>query len=138
MQRLFLEPSNSTHRQYEALRAYFVDGLPSAFGYSAGSFRVLCYQLRQNPQRQFFLPPKKGPRRAPKKENLREKVVALRKQNLSIYDINEALYSEGKRLSPAAISIILQEEGFARLPRRADEERPPPRTLGLRRPMSQT
>jgi hypothetical protein len=130
MQRLFLEPSNSTHRQYEALRAYFVDGLPSAqaaarFGYSAGSFRVLCYQLRQNPQRQFFLPPKKGPRRAPKKENLREKVVALRKQNLSIYDINEALYSEGKRLSPAAISIILKEEGFARLPRRADEERPP-------------
>jgi len=28
----------------------------------------------------------------------REKVIALRKQNLSIYDINEALASEGKRL----------------------------------------
>ena len=129
MERVFIEPSNSTHRQYEALRAYFVDGLPSTevaarFGYSPGSFRVLCHQLRQNPHRQFFLPPQKGPRRAPKKENLREKVVALRKQNLSIYDINEALSSGGKRLSPAAISIILKEEGFARLPRRADEERP--------------
>ena len=129
MERVFLEPSNSTHRQYEALRAYFVDGLHSAetaarFGYSPGSFRVLCHQLRQNPHRQFFLPPQKGPRRGPKKESLREKVVALRKQNLSIYDINEALASEGKRLSPAAISIILKEEGFARLPRRADEERP--------------
>ena len=129
MGRVFLEPANSTHRQYEALRAYFVDRLPSVeaaarFGYSAGSFRVLCHQLRQNPQRQFFLPPQKGPRRAPKKENLREKVVALRKQNLSIYDINEALSGEGQRLSPAAISIILKEEGFARLPRRADEERP--------------
>ena len=129
MERVFIEPSNSTHRQYEALRAYFIDGLPSTevaarFGYSPGSFRVLCHQLRQNPHRQFFLPPQKGPRRAPKKENLREKVVALRKQNLSIYDINEALSSEGKRLSPAAISIILKEEGFARLPRRADEERP--------------
>lgn len=129
MERVFLEPANSTHRQYEALRSYFVDGLPSAetaarFGYSAGSFRVLCHQLRQNPQRRFFLPPQKGPRSAPKKENLREKVVALRKQNLSIYDINEAFSREGQRLSPAAISIILKEEGFVRLPRRADEERP--------------
>ncbi len=107
MERVFIEPSNSTHRQYEALRAYFIDGLPTAevasrFGYSLGSFRVLCHQLRQNPHRQFFLPPQKGPRRAPKKENLLEKVVALRKQNLSIYDINEAMSSGGKRLSPAA------------------------------------
>ncbi|KKM02470.1 hypothetical protein LCGC14_1784110 [marine sediment metagenome] len=129
MERIFLEPANSTHRQYEALRAYFVDGLPSAetaarFGYSPGSFRVLCHQLRQNPHRKFFMPPQKGPRIAPKKENLREKVVALRKQNLSIYDINEVLAGDGQRLSPAAISIILKEEGFARLPRRADEERP--------------
>ena len=36
---VFLEAANSTHRQYEALRAYFVEGLPSAevavrFGYS--------------------------------------------------------------------------------------------------------
>jgi hypothetical protein len=130
MQRVFLEPSNSTHRQYEALRAYFVERLPSKqaaarFGYSQGTFRVLCHQLRQDPHRQFFLPPQKGPRRAPKKENLREKVVALRKHNLSIYDISEALAAEKKRLSPAAISLILKEEGFARLPRRADEERPP-------------
>ena len=41
----FLEPSNSTHRQYEALRAFFVDGVPSAeaatrFGYTPGSFRI--------------------------------------------------------------------------------------------------
>ena len=117
MQRVFLEPSNSTHRQYEALRAYFVERLPSKqaaarFGYSQGTFRVLCHQLRQDPHRQFFLPPQKGPRRAPKKENLREKVVALRKHNLSIYDISEALAAEKKRLSPAAISLILKEEGF--------------------------
>ena len=46
--RRFLEPANSTHRQYEALRAFFVDGLPSAqaaarFGYTPGSFRVLVH-----------------------------------------------------------------------------------------------
>jgi len=28
--RFFLEPANATHRQYEALRADFVEALPSA------------------------------------------------------------------------------------------------------------
>jgi hypothetical protein len=52
-------------------------------------------------------------------------VVALRKQNLSIYDISTTLRDEGHSLSPAAVSLLLQAEGFARLPRRLDEERPP-------------
>lgn len=126
---VFLQPANSTHRQYEALRAYFVEGLPSAdaarrFGYSAGSFRVLCHQFRQDPHRAFFLPPSKGPAVAPKRDRLREHVVTLRKQNLSIYDISKALEHTDRRLSPAAVSLILKEEGFARLPRRPDEERP--------------
>jgi DNA-directed RNA polymerase specialized sigma24 family protein len=55
----FLEPGNTSHRQYEALRAYFVEGLSSAqaatrFGYTSGSFRSLVHQFRQNPQRSFF------------------------------------------------------------------------------------
>ena len=59
--RRFLEPSNSTHRQYEALRAFFVEGVPSAeaaarFGYTPGSFRVLVHQFRNQPERDFFIP----------------------------------------------------------------------------------
>jgi hypothetical protein len=81
--RPFLQPPNSTHRQYEALRAYFVEGLPSAEaarrgGYTPGSFRVLVHQFRQNPDRQFFLAPAKGPKTAPKTERVREKIIALR------------------------------------------------------------
>ncbi len=61
MARFFLEPANPTHRQYEALRAYFVEDLPSVevarrFGYSPGSFRVLTHTFRSNPDRPFFLP----------------------------------------------------------------------------------
>jgi hypothetical protein len=46
LSKVFLEPTNATHRQYEALRAFFVEGTPSAevarsFGYTPGSFRVL-------------------------------------------------------------------------------------------------
>jgi hypothetical protein len=129
LQRIFLEPTDPTHRQYEALRAYFVEGLPSQevaqrFGYTPGSFRVLCHQFRQHPQRAFFLQPHKGPHRAPKRDPVRDQVIALRKQNFSIYDISETLKAEGHRLSPVTISLLLKEEGFARLPRRADDERP--------------
>ena len=129
-EQFFLQPSNLTHRQYEALRAYFVDKVPSAvvatrFGYSPGSFRVLCHQFRQNPQRPFFLPASKGPKQAPKKDRTRQKIVDLRKHNLSIYDISKALRTEAISISPAMVGVILKEEGFARLPRRRDEERPP-------------
>jgi hypothetical protein len=127
--RVFLEPSNSTHRQYEALRAFFVDGLTGAeaarrFGYTPGSFRVLVHQFRQNPRRDFFLTAAKGPHVAPKADPLRDRVIALRKQNLSIYDISHNLAHQGDPLSPVAVAQILKDEGFARLPRRADDERP--------------
>jgi hypothetical protein len=129
MARVFLEPANSTHRQYEALRAFFVDELPGKevakqFGYTEGSFRVLVHQLRQHPNRNFFLPPAKGPQKTPKQDKLRDLIVSMRKQNLSVYDISRILKTKGHVLSPVSVSNILKEEGFTRLPRRADDERP--------------
>lgn len=44
--------------------------------------------------------------------------------NLSIYDISVALKNESIQRTPVAVSKVLEEEGFAKLPRRADEERP--------------
>ena len=131
--RAFLEPRNATHRQYEALRAFFVEGLSSAeaaakFGYSYGSFRVLCHEFRKDLEREFFLP--EGRRRATNPQALaesasvREQIIAMRKQNLSIYDISGSLAERGQRRSSVAIWKILDEEGFARLPRRRDDERP--------------
>jgi hypothetical protein len=127
---VFLEPANATHRQYEALRAFYVDGVPSdvaaeAFGYTPGSFRTLCYELRQNPGRQFFIEPLRKRQSSSKAESLKDRVVALRKENLSIYDISDILLREDKiKRTPAAIAALLSREGFARLPRRKDEERP--------------
>ena len=129
IRRVFLEPANPTHRQYEALRAYFLEGIPSAeaaarFGYTPGSFRVLCHGFRQDLPRPFFLPVTKGPHVSTKRNTTREKIIELRKQNLSIYDISRTLQEEDRRLSPAAVARVLKEVGFAKLPRRADEERP--------------
>ncbi len=126
---VFLTPSNATHRQYEALRAYFVDEVPSIeaaqqFGYTPASFRVLCHEFRKNPRRPFFLSPAKGPKRTPETKQAHQQIIALRKQNNSIYDISRALTDGGHKISPAAVDLILKEEGFAKLPRRGDAERP--------------
>jgi len=135
VEKAFLGPTSAAHRQYEALRAYFIEKLLSheaaaKFGYTPGSFRVLCHQFRQDPHRPFFVPDRDATRRTkspkpPKKSSrLRERVIALRKQNLSVYDIGRALQSEGEKLSAPAVWSILHDEGFAKLPRRRDEERP--------------
>ena len=126
----FLEPSNPTHRKYETLRAVFVDGLSPAeaaalFDYSPGTVRVMCSKFRKDSTQEFFLPPQMGRRSAPKTDDTQEKIIALRKQNLSVYDIAQALASEGTKISPSMVSIILRREGFAKLPRRADDDRPP-------------
>ena len=125
----FLETRQPKHRQYEALRAYFVEGRSSpeaalAFGYSVGSFRVLCHQFRRDPRPAFFLAPRRGPQTQPKKSAARDALIDLRKQNYSVYEISEALKERGQGLSPTAVREVLKAEGFAALPRRRDEERP--------------
>ena len=61
--RFFLAPETPQQRQYEALRAYFVEKAPShevahRFGYTPGAFRVLCHQFRHDPaKRAGFFPP---------------------------------------------------------------------------------
>ena len=128
----FLSPAESLQRQYEALRAFFVDQEGSAdvagrFGYSPGSFRVLCHQFRHDDAKRagFFRQPQHGPHAAPVRDRVRERAVALRKRNLSVYDIQRDLAHTGQTISINALAVLLREEGFARLPRRGDEERPP-------------
>jgi hypothetical protein len=126
----FLAPETSLHRQYEALRAYFVEQLPSTevarhFRYSPGSFRVLCHQFRHDPdKRSAFFHPVSRPHAAPARDPVRELVVTLRKRNLSVYDIQRELAAGDHPISINALTVLLREEGFARLPRRRDEERP--------------
>lgn len=129
VRRFFLQPATPRQRQYEALRAYFVEGRPAqevaaAFGYSPGAFHVLCHHFRRDPAPAFFLCPRHGPRSQPKKSAARDLIVRLRKQNHSVYEISHQLKEQGCPLSPTAVREVLKTEGFAPLPRRADEERP--------------
>src|SRR5580658_6107825 len=129
LRRFFLEPRLPKHRQYEALRAFLIEGRPAkevahAFGYSLNSFHVLCHHFRRETQPAFFLSPRHGPQSQPKKSAARDLIVQLRKQNHSVYEISQTLKERHCPLSPTAVREVLKAEGFAPLPRRRDEERP--------------
>ena len=113
---------------YEALRAFFVEGRPShevaqSFGYTPGSFRVLCHAFRRDPEPTFFAAAHQSTP-SPRRSKSRDLVVALRKQNYSVYEISDTLKEQKTSISPSGVRKILQAEGFAPLPRRLDEERP--------------
>jgi hypothetical protein len=102
----FEKPATPSQRQYEALRAYFLEGLPSAeaaerFGYTPAAFRMLCYEFRRGELPEFFAVRRPGPREQAKKGKVRDQVIALRKRNYSIYDISRTLKEEDTyRLEP--------------------------------------
>ena len=127
----FLSPESPAHRQYEALRCYFLEDVASQetarrFNYSPAASRVLCHQFRHDPAKRagFFQQVQHGPQKAPARDRVRHLAVAMRKKNLSVYDIQRDLAIAGHTISINALTVLLREEGFARLPRRADEERP--------------
>ena len=129
--KFFLSPESPLQRQYEALRCFFIEQLPSTevarrFNYSPGAFRVLCHQFRHDPGKRagFFQTVKHGPQTAPARDRVRQLAVAMRKKNLSVYDIQRELAAAGHTISINALTVLLREEGFARLPRRRDDERP--------------
>jgi len=129
IRRFFLEPSHPRQRQYEALRAYFIEDKPAkevarAFNYSIGSFHVMCHHFRRDLDPVFFCSPRRGPSCQPKKSAARDLIIQLRKQNYSVYEISHALKEGDCPLSPTAVREVLKVEGFAPLPRRLDEERP--------------
>jgi hypothetical protein len=69
----FLEPQVTYHRQYEALRAFFVEGrrlkeIAQQFGYQEASLRVMVCRFRKNVKSSdlppFFFNRRSGDRRS--------------------------------------------------------------------------
>ena len=50
----------------------------------------------------------------------------MRKRNLSVYDIQRELAAAGHTVSINTLTLLLRQEGFARLPRRATRNAPKP------------
>ena len=118
----FTTPGPVNQRRYEALRAFFVDGLSHAeagqrFGYTRWAMVNLVREHRAG-RLELFTPPRKPgppPGSAPAKDRARSRVIALRRQGLSTYEISARLADEGTPLNRTSVAEILSEEGFGRL-----------------------
>jgi hypothetical protein len=119
---LFTAPEQVNHRRYEALRAFFVDGLTHAeagerFGYTRWAMVALVRDYRAG-KLDLFAPARKPgppPGSAPAKDRVRARVIALRRQGLSAYEISAHLAAEATPLNRTSVAEILTEEGFGRL-----------------------
>src|SRR5215217_4564750 len=130
----FTAPTQVNHRRYEALRAFFVDGLThqqaaDRFGYTRWAMINLVREWRAG-KLELFAPPRKPgppPGVAPAKERVRGRVIQLRRQGLSTYEISARLAAEHTPLNRTSVGEILAEEGFGRLlrgPARAESSSP--------------
>lgn len=124
----FTEPAFVSHKQYEALRMFYVEKRPAAevahkFGYTYRGFTTIASNfrkdLKENPTSgMFFKNRGKGKKRDKKVISAKNIIVQLRKQYYSVEDIKTTLDSKGYGISEKTIYNILSEEGFSKLPRR--------------------
>jgi transposase len=127
----FTNPTSPLHRRYEALKAFYHEGLSAdaaatKFGISPAFFKKMRYEFGKdlrdgvNP---FFIEKKPGPKERLTNDKTIERIVSLRKQNHSINDIKVVLDAEGMTVSLDTIDKILKSDGFAPLPKRTRKQR---------------
>lgn len=126
-----MRPSIPTQKQYEALKAFYVEELSATevakkFQLSRSYFKkiqsILGRQI-QNGVNPFFIERPLGPQKRRTKHDLIQRIVMLRKQNYAITDIQACLQADKENLSLNAIDQILKDEGFAPLLKRTRQER---------------
>jgi transposase len=134
----FTAPEQVNQRRYEALRAYYVEGLSqeqagARFGYTRWAMVDLVRQHKAG-KLELFAPARKPgppPGSAPAKDRARGRVIELRRDGLSTYEISARLAAEGTPLNRTSVGEILAEEGFGRLVRGPQpEESISPATAG--------
>jgi transposase len=116
----FTAPTAPNQRRYEALRAYFVEGVSAEavaerFGYTRASVETLVRDYRAG-RLELFASSRPGPRRQPKKDRARALALALRREGRSLAEIARALEAAGAPLSRTAIWELVGEQGLGRLP----------------------
>ena len=123
----FMSTINPIHKQYLALRRYFVDGhtaeqVALEYGYAVSTVYSLIRDFKKNiasgANDPFFRELKIGRPKLDQGGEITRLVVAYRKQYLSVPEIKAALDALNINVSERYITDLLTEEGFARLPRR--------------------
>ncbi len=123
----FARPASVNQRRYEAIRAYLYEGASLAeaaarFGFARSALASLVRDWRAGRLTLFAEPGRPGRKSAPRKDAARARVVELRRQGLSVYEISARLTAEGRPLNRTGVGQILAEEGFGRLLRHPEPE----------------
>ena len=124
----FLQPKSVAHKQYEALRMYYVEMIPGKevalrFGYTYRAFTSLVSSFREKLSRDtsgslFFVESSPGRKKSPETLGAKSVIVDMRKKYYSVPDIKVTLDGLGHSISEKNIYNIISAEGFSRLPRR--------------------
>jgi hypothetical protein len=128
--KLYFEiPKSVAHKQYEALRMYYLEGTPAQevaerFGYTYRAFTSLVTTFRRkiimDPKDSiFFIENTPGRKVSPETNEAKAVIVDMRKKYYSVPDIKVTLDGLGYIMSEKSIYNIAVAEGFARLPRRS-------------------
>ena len=122
--RYFAHPESPGQKQYEALRAFYMDNLPARiiadqFGYTVPSFNALKQKFKSG-KLIFKFTEKPGPQGSRVPKEIQQKIFQIRSlYNLSSYRIAEILAIDGIDVNPRTISRLLAKAGFPPAPRRA-------------------
>jgi transposase len=129
----FSDHSNVCHRQYDALRAFFYEGIQAErvakqYGYTIHAMYNLIKDfkalLKASPvEDPFFLVRKTGRKSNSNTGEITSLIIQLRKQYLSTPDIKIILDAKGLPISERHITTLIKAEGFARLPRRSKQSK---------------
>ena len=119
----FLIPKTASQRQYEALRAYVLEGVSAKeaaerFGFTEATLYVLAPHWRLG-QLELFPPKPTGPKGRRVSPAVREQIAQLRKQHLSVAEIVARLQAKRINVRARTVERILKEAGFSKLPRRS-------------------
>lgn len=128
----FNSADNPLHKQYLAMRMFFVDGktaeeVAAQYGYTENTIYTYARRLKEKLDScdgdPFFKEPQIGRKKLDHGGEINNLVVSYRKRNLSVPEIKAALDAQNINVSERYISLLLTNEGFARLPRRDSQER---------------
>ena len=122
----FSKPVLKKQKQYEAVRAFVMDGLSAQeaadkFGYKLSTVYTFIKNVKSG-DIDFFPDQKKGPTQRRVSFEIQKKIFRYRNQNLSHLDIAERLNNEGVEISPQTVARILSDAGFPKLKRRTNKE----------------
>ena len=130
---LFRRPTLVAQRHYEVCKAYYLDGasaerLAERFSLHPDSVRAIVRDFAHDPDlNRFFAVHQPGRQTAPKRNALTEEIVRLRREGLTLGQIQERLQGQGQPISESYLSRILAGLGLS------DAPTPPRRpALGLR------